>query len=133
MSKQYNFNLISDFDINYLTYNLNKTAFMKLFLKFLKQKKIKLIIYIDLIYINYLTFFNKLNLFSAGFLNLNFKKDLYNFPIFINNVNNIYNSFFLYSITYEVYMVALIFKYNKLVCNYIKNFFKLNRLFLLTN
>ena len=132
MSKQYNFNLINDFDINYLTYNLNKTAFMKLFLKFLKQKKIKLIIYIDLIYINYLTFFNKLNLFSAGFLNLNFKKDLYNFPIFINNVSTIYNSFFLYSITYEVYMLALLFKYNKLICNYIKNFFKLNKLFLLT-
>lgn len=122
ISENYNFNLFWSFNINYLQNNLTKANFMRFFINFFKKNKIKFLIFIDFFFINFLTFFQKLNVITSGLLNIFFKNNYYNYPIFLLN-NNIYNSYFIYNLTYDIYLLSLLNKYNTIFLNFFKNFY----------
>ena len=100
---------------------------MRFFINFFKKNNIKLIIFMDFFFINFFNFFKKLNILSSGLISIFFKKNYFNYPIFLLNYN-LYNSYFLYNLTYEVYLLSILNKYNLIFLNFFKNFFKLNKL-----
>ena len=100
---------------------------MKFFINFFKKNKIKILIFMDLSFINFLNFFKKLNIITCGFINFFITESYFNYPIFLLN-NNVYNSYFLYNITYDLYLISVIYKYNIIFKNFFKNFIKLNKL-----
>jgi hypothetical protein len=103
---------------------------MRFFINFFKKNKIKFLIFIDFFFINFLTFFQKLNIITSGLLSIFYKNNYYNYPIFLLN-NNIYNSYFIYNLTYDIYLLSLLNKYNIILLNFFKNFSKLNKIFYL--
>jgi len=100
---------------------------MRFLINFLKKNKIKLIIFTDFFFVNFLNFFKKLNLLTAGVINVTYKLNFFNFPLFFQN-NNLYNNYFLYNITYDIYLLALLNKYNNILYKFFKNYYKLNKL-----
>jgi hypothetical protein len=127
ISENYNFNLFWSFDIIYLKNNLTKANFMRFFIKFFKKNNIKFLIFVDFFFINFLSFFKKLNIITAGLITVFFNTNHFNYPIFLLD-NNLYNSYFLYNITYDIYLIGVLHKYNIILLKFFKNFFKLNRL-----
>jgi hypothetical protein len=127
ISEYKNYNIFYIFDIKYLKKNLTKANFMRFLINFFKKNKIKLLIFVDFFFINFLTFFKKLGLLSSGILDITCKINYYNFPIFFQH-SNIYNIFFLYNLTYDVYMLGLLHKYLNILCGFYKNYFKLNKI-----
>ena len=128
LSEIYNFNLFWSFNLNFLKKNLTKAKFMRFFINFFKKNKIKFLIFTDFFFINFLNFFKKLNIITAGLLNINFKSNYFNYPIFLFS-SNIYNSYFIYNITYDIYLLALFNKYNFIITKFFKNYFKFNRVY----
>ena len=100
---------------------------MRFLINFLKKNRIKLVVFTDSFFINFLNFFKKLNLITAGIVNVSHRVNFYNFPLFFQN-SDLYNVYFLYNITYDMYLLALLNKYNVIVCRFFKNYYKLNKL-----
>lgn len=130
LSENKSYNLFWLFDIEYLKKNLTKANFMRFLINFLKKNKVKLVVFTDLTFINYLNFFKKLNLITAGSLSTARKLNSYNYPLFFQN-NNAYSSFFLYNVMHDVYVAAQKNKYNLILNKFFKNYYSLNRLLFL--
>jgi hypothetical protein len=127
LSENQNNNLFWIFDMKYLKKNLTKANFMRFLINFLRKNKIKLVVFIDFFFINFLNFFKKLNLITAGIVNVSNKLNFFNFPLFFQN-SDIYNTYFLHSVTYDIYLIALSNNYNRIVYKFFKNYYKLNRI-----
>lgn len=100
---------------------------MRFLINFLKKNRVKLLIFTDFFFINFINFFKKLNLITAGIVNVSYKINFYNFPLFFQN-SGVYNTYFLYNITYDMYLLALLNKYNNISHKFFKNYYKLTKL-----
>ena len=127
ISENKNFNLFWIFSLKYLKKNLTKANFLRFLINFFKKNKIKLIIFTDYYFVNFLNFFKKLNIITAGIININYKLSFYNYPLFFQN-NDIYNTYFLYNLSYDIYLLSQLNKYHNIIFNFFKNYYKLNKL-----